>query len=227
MGAVAPLGPATRARWKQEGWPRRGSRGLGANSGVFRAAWWTRPWVSRRRGSTRRRCTQRGRLTAARDSSGEQSREQQSRNNQIKGAGGLLTLRGSARVTGQRRRRKDGATTVGLRLRKDRSGEHGPNETERGRAHRTVSQEANSEAELTVAWDRARTRRWPQNRQRSKAGGGGALCTRGQSEREGERVWQRAQMREGRWASKARVRGRYRRTRGRGRIHGGRSWVGG
>jgi hypothetical protein len=34
-------------------------------------------------------------------------------------------------------------------------------------------------------------------------GGGGAPCTRGQSEREGERIWQRAQMREGRWASRA------------------------
>jgi hypothetical protein len=80
---------------------------LGASSGVFRAVLQTRPWVSRRRGSTRRRCTQRGGLTAARDSSGEQSREQQSSNDQIKGAGGFLTLRGSAGVTGQRRRRKD------------------------------------------------------------------------------------------------------------------------
>jgi hypothetical protein len=50
---------------------------------------------------------------------------------------------------------------------------------------------------------------------------------RGQSEREGERAGQGAQMREGRWASRARgskgVRGlgRGRRTRGRGRVHGG------
>jgi hypothetical protein len=78
-----------------------------------------------------------------------------------------------------------------------------------------------------VALDRARTRRWPQNRQRSMAGGGGALCTRGQSEREGERVWQRARMREGRWASRARGskgawgRGRGRRTHGRVRVHDG------
>jgi hypothetical protein len=49
----------------------------------------------------------------------------------------------------------------------------------------------------------------------------------GQSEREGERVWQRAQMSEGRWASRARgskgarVRGRGRRTRGCGRVHDG------
>jgi hypothetical protein len=53
---------------------------------------------------------------------------------------------------------------------------------------------------------------------------------RGQSEREGERVWQRAQMSEGRWASRARgsngawVRERGRRTRERGRVHGGGSW---
>jgi hypothetical protein len=50
---------------------------------------------------------------------------------------------------------------------------------------------------------------------------------RGLSEREGERVGQRAQMREGRWASRARGskgargHGRGRRTRGSGRVHGG------
>jgi hypothetical protein len=59
------------------------------------------------------------------------------------------------------------------------------------------------------------------------AGGGGALCTRGQSKREGERVWQRVQMGEGRWASRvrgskgARGLGCGRRTRERGRVHGG------
>jgi hypothetical protein len=58
------------------------------------------------------------------------------------------------------------------------------------------------------------------------AGGGGALCTRGQSEREGEGAGQRAQMGEGMWASRAwdskgaRGLGRGRRTRGRGRVHG-------
>jgi hypothetical protein len=80
---------------------------LGASSGAFRAVWRTRPWPSRWRGSTRERCTRRGGLTAARDSSDEQSREQQRSNDQIKGAGGLLTLRGSAGVTEQWRRRKD------------------------------------------------------------------------------------------------------------------------
>jgi hypothetical protein len=34
-------------------------------------------------------------------------------------------------------------------------------------------------------------------------GGDGALCLRGQSEREGEEVWHSAQMSEGRWASRA------------------------
>jgi hypothetical protein len=96
-----------RARRRRGGWPQRGSRGLGASSGAFRAVWRTRSWPSRRRGSTRGRCTRRGGLTAARDSSGEQSREQQSSNDQIKGAGGLLTLRGSAGVTEQRQRHKD------------------------------------------------------------------------------------------------------------------------
>jgi hypothetical protein len=33
----------------------------------------------------------------------------------------------------------DGATAAGLRLREDCSGEHGPDETERERAHRRVS----------------------------------------------------------------------------------------
>jgi hypothetical protein len=57
------------------------------------------------------------------------------------------------------------------------------------------------------------------------AGGGGALCSHGQSEREGEGVWQRAQMSEGRWVSRARgskgawARGHGRRTRERGCIH--------
>jgi hypothetical protein len=36
-----------------------------------------------------------------------------------------------------------------------------------------VSRAADSEAELTVALDGARTRRWPHNRQWSTAGGGG------------------------------------------------------
>jgi hypothetical protein len=50
---------------------------------------------------------------------------------------------------------------------------------------------------------------------------------RGQSEREGERVWQRAQMREGRWASRVRgsngaqIRRHGRRTHRHGRVHGG------
>jgi hypothetical protein len=94
---------------------------------------------------------------------------------------------------------------AGLRLRRDRSSERGPDETEWERAHRRVSRAAGSEAELTVALDGTRTRRWPHNRQRSTAGGGEAPCMRGQSEREGERVWQRAQMSEGRWASRVRA----------------------
>jgi hypothetical protein len=53
----------------------------------------------------------------------------------------------------------DGATAVGLRLCKNRSGERGPDEPERERAHRRVSRAADSEAELTVARDGAQTRR--------------------------------------------------------------------
>jgi hypothetical protein len=44
-------------------------------------------------------------------------------------------------------------------LRKNRSGERGPDEPEKGRAHRRVSGVADSEAELTMARDRAQTRR--------------------------------------------------------------------
>jgi hypothetical protein len=45
----------------------------------------------------------------------------------------------------------DGATAAGLRLCKSRSGERGPDEPDRGRAHRRVSRVADSEAEFTVA----------------------------------------------------------------------------
>jgi hypothetical protein len=101
-------------------------------------------------------------------------------------------------------------TTVGeLRLRENHSDEHGPAEPGREGAHRRVSRAADSEAELTVALDGARTRRWPQNRRRSAAGHGGALGSRGQSEREGEgagrgRTWERGGGRAGRGAQKGR-----------------------
>jgi hypothetical protein len=68
------------------------------------------------------------------------------------------------------------------------SGKRGLDAAEREGAHRRVSRAADSKVELTVALDRARARRRPQNRQWSTAGDGGAPCTRGQSEREGERV---------------------------------------
>jgi hypothetical protein len=116
---------------------------------------------------------------------------------------------------------------VGLRLYKSCSDERGPDAAGRERAHRRVSRAADSKAELTVALGGAQARRQPRNRQWASAGGGGAACSRGQSEREGERVGQRAQMREERWASRARgskgarAHGRGRRTRGRGRVHGG------
>jgi hypothetical protein len=79
---------------------------------------------------------------------------------------------------------------------------------------------------LTVALDGAQTQRWPRNRRWTSAGGAEVLGSRGQSEREGERAGQRAQMEERRWASRAqgskgaRGLGRGQRTRGRGRVHG-------
>jgi hypothetical protein len=54
-----------------------------------------------------RGCTLRGGLTAARGNSGEQSHANQGGNDQIKGARRLLTSRGSAGVTVQRRWRRD------------------------------------------------------------------------------------------------------------------------
>jgi hypothetical protein len=67
-----------------------------------------------------------------------------------------------------------GSTVTGLRLHKDCSGERGPDETERERAHRRLSRAADSQAELTVALNRARARRRPPNRQWASVGGGGA-----------------------------------------------------
>jgi hypothetical protein len=116
---------------------------------------------------------------------------------------------------------------VGLRLCKNRSGEHGPGAAGRERAHRRVSRVADGKAKLTVALDGARAQRRPRNRRWTSAGGRGALGSRGQSEREGEGAGQRAQMGEGRWASRVRgskgtrAHGRGRRTSGRGRVHGG------
>jgi hypothetical protein len=63
----------------------------------------------------------------------------------------------------------DRATTAELRLREDCSGERGSDATERERAHQRVSRATDSEAELTVALDGARARRWSQNTQWSSA----------------------------------------------------------
>jgi hypothetical protein len=119
-----------------------------------------------------------------------------------------------------------GSTAVGLWLRKNCSDEHRSDATRKKRTHQRVSRAANSKVKLTVALDGARAQQRPRNRHWSSAGGGGAPCSRGQSEREGERVGQRAQMREEGWASRtrgskgARAHGHGRRTRGRGRIYG-------
>jgi hypothetical protein len=107
MGATAALGPAVITRWRREGRPRRGTRGSGTSLGAIRVVWRTRPWPSHRRRGTRERRPWQGGLTTALDCSSEQSREQQSGDDQIKGTGGLLTLRGSTGVTKQRWRRRD------------------------------------------------------------------------------------------------------------------------
>jgi hypothetical protein len=60
-----------------------------------------------------------------------------------------------------------------LRLRKNHSGERGPDRPERGRAHRRVSRVADGKAKLTVALDGALAQRRPQNRRWTSAGDGG------------------------------------------------------
>jgi hypothetical protein len=59
-----------------------------------------------------------------------------------------------------------------LELRKNHSGERGPNRPERVRAHRRVSRVAGGKAKLIVALDGARTQRRPRNRRWTSAGGG-------------------------------------------------------
>jgi hypothetical protein len=93
-----------------------------------------------------------------------------------------------------------------------------------------VSRVADGKAELTEVTDGARARRRSQNGRQSTVGGGGALWSRAQSEREGERVRLRVQVSRGRWASRARgskgarTCGGGRRSRGRGRVHCGGHW---
>jgi hypothetical protein len=119
-----------------------------------------------------------------------------------------------------------GSTAAGLRLRKNGSSERGPGAAGRERAHRRVSRVDDGKAELTVALDGAWAQRRPRNKRRTSAGGGrGSRFAWAERERESERAGQRAQMEEGRWASRARgskgARGleRGRRMRGRGRVH--------
>jgi hypothetical protein len=81
-----------------------------------------------------------------------------------------------------------GSSAVGLRLCKKCSGERGPGKLERGRENQRVSRVADGEAKLTDATYRARARRRSQNGRQSTVGGGRALWSRAQSERERERA---------------------------------------
>jgi hypothetical protein len=107
LGAVAPLDLAARSRRRRGGRPRRGSWGLGKDSGAFRATWRTRSWAQRWHGGTRGRRTRPGDPTAARTYSGEQSCEDQGSKQRNRGAGRLLTSRGNTGAPGQRRGRRD------------------------------------------------------------------------------------------------------------------------
>jgi hypothetical protein len=98
----------------------------------------------------------------------------------------------------------DRATVADSGCARKHSGEHGPGAAGMERAHRRVSRVADGKAKLTMALDGAQAQRRPRNRRWTSAGGGRALGSCGQREREGEGAGQRAQMREGRWASRAR-----------------------
>jgi hypothetical protein len=221
-----------RVRRRRGGWPRRGTKGSGFSSGAIRAVWRAQPWPPRWRRGTRGRRPRQGGLTTALDCSSEQLREQQSGDDQIKGTGGggLLTLRGSAGVAKQRRRRKD---STGRRQRDSGCVKVAPvsvdQTKQRGRGHTEGCPE-----QLTVRWSSPWhwTGHGHDGGRRTSSGRRRAVaelpaCVGRAREREGERVRQRAQMREGRWASRARgskgarAHRRGRRTRGRGRVHGG------
>jgi hypothetical protein len=166
---------------------------------------------------------------------GPQQRAKNDSNDRIKGVGRLLTSSANSGGLGGRRwcdgasdRRRWGS---GCATKAPVSGDQA---NPRGkRANQRVSRVADSEAELTEATDGTRARGRPQNGRRSTVGGGRALWPRAQSEREGEAVRLRAQVSEGRWASRARgskgaqTRGHGQRTRGHGRVHDGGSWAGG
>jgi hypothetical protein len=97
-----------------------------------------------------------------------------------------------------------GSTEAGLQVRKNYSGDRGPGAAGRERPHRRMSRVADGKAKLTMALNWARVQRRPRNKRWTSASGGRALGSRGRSEREGEGAGQRAQMREGRWASRVR-----------------------
>jgi hypothetical protein len=109
MGAVAPLGPAAGTHRRRADRPRRGTKGLGVGLGTHRGIWRGQPRAPRRRGSTRGHCPWRGGLTATRGNSGEQLRANECSTQGNRGAGRLLTLRGNAGGTRQRRRHRDAA----------------------------------------------------------------------------------------------------------------------
>jgi hypothetical protein len=122
---------------------------------------------------------------------------------------------------------RDGATVAELQLHRRNSGERGPGKPEGLGENRRVFQVAGDRAELTRATDAAGSSTATVER---AADVGGRWRGSGRARRARERargVRLRAQVSEGRWASKARgsngarAQGRGRRTRGHGRVHGG------
>jgi hypothetical protein len=96
-----------------------------------------------------------------------------------------------------------------------RSGERGPDETERERAHRRVSRVANGKAKLTVPLNGARAQRQPRNRRWQSS-----RFVQAEQER-GQGSWAECANGRGEVGEQGAGLGRGRRTRGRGHVHDG------
>jgi hypothetical protein len=165
------------------------------------------------------------------DCSDEQSREQQSGDDQIKGTGGLLTLRGSTGVAKQRRRtrdstgrrrRGDGCTKIAL-VSANRTQQRGKGHTKGCPEQLTVRRSspwhctgrgatvAAEQAAVDGGWWQSSLHAWAE-RERGQEGLVEGVNEGGEVGEQGAGL---------KWGAGAQGCGRGWRTRGRGRVHGG------
>jgi hypothetical protein len=102
LNAVAPLGPAARARRRQGGRPRWGSSGLGKGSDTFNATRRTQPWAQNRHGGAREHKPQWEKSRGATNSD-EQLRGRERDTWRNKGMGRVLTSSANFGTLGERR----------------------------------------------------------------------------------------------------------------------------